>query len=78
MRDYYNFVITQKSLSARFYSGDVFEYMDGTYLRIGDITKWCQQNIKESWKGLWINDNSDYLIMIFDKESATAFKLKWI
>ena len=50
-------------------------YIDGQKMMLGEVVRWCQDNIPREWQGSW--DNSEYLVVINNKESAMAFKLKW-
>lgn len=68
----HSFVITQKSF---FKSTKTISCIDGTYLRVCDITRWCQDNLK-TWNGFW-NYQQEYVVVIDNIEGVIAFKLKW-
>ncbi len=68
----YTFLITQGEI---FNGTNNFIYIDGTTIRIGDITRWCQDNLK-TWNGYW-NYQHEYVIVIKNIEESMAFKLRW-
>ena len=68
----HTFLMTQRSFLR---DTENFTCIDGSTLHIGDITRWCQDNLK-TWRGFW-NYQSEYVIEVDNIDEAVAFKLRW-